>query len=91
MGVFIVLEPLAVLISLFIFVAVVYFSGFVALGSLLVAALMTLWIWLLGGTPNHVFLAFFIGVLIWLKHIDNIKRLMEGTEKSMKKGKGEDK
>jgi glycerol-3-phosphate acyltransferase PlsY len=63
----------------------VYFSGFVALGSLLVAALMTLWIWLLGGTPYHVLLAFFIGVLIWIKHADNIKRLMEGTEKSMKK------
>jgi glycerol-3-phosphate acyltransferase PlsY len=86
LGVFIVLEPLAVLISLIIFIAVVYFSGFVALGSLLVSALMTLWIWLLNGTPYHVLLAFFIGVLIWIKHADNIKRLMEGTEKSMKKG-----
>jgi len=85
LGVFLVVEPVAVLISLFIFVAVVYFSGFVALGSLLVAALMTLWIWLLGGSPNHVLLAFLIGVLIWIKHADNIKRLMEGTEQSMKK------
>ncbi len=88
LGVFLVLEPVAVLISLLIFVAVVYFSGFVALGSLLVSALLTLWIWLLGGTPNHVFLAFFIGVLIWIKHADNIKRLLAGTEKSMKKDKG---
>jgi glycerol-3-phosphate acyltransferase PlsY len=87
LGVFIVLEPLAVLISLCIFIAVVYFSGFVALGSLLVSALMTLWIWLLGGTPYHVLLAFFIGVLIWIKHADNIKRLLEGTEKNMKKNK----
>jgi glycerol-3-phosphate acyltransferase PlsY len=88
LGVFLVLEPVAVLISLFIFVAVVYFSGFVALGSLLVSALLTLWIWLLGGTPNHVLLAFLIGVLIWIKHADNIKRLLAGTEKSMKKDKG---
>jgi glycerol-3-phosphate acyltransferase PlsY len=88
LGVFVVLEPLAALISLFIFIAVVYFTGFVALGSLLVAALLTLWIWLLGGTPNHVLLAFLIGVLIWIKHADNIKRLMAGTEKSMKKEKG---
>ena len=88
LGVFIVLEPVAVLISLFIFVAVVYSSGFIALGSLLVSALLTLWIWLLGGTPNHVLLAFFIGVLIWIKHADNIKRLLAGTEKSMKKDKG---
>ena len=70
------------------FIGVVYFTGYVALGSLLVSALMTLWIWLLGGTPYHVLLAFVIGVLIWIKHTDNIKRLLAGTEKSMKKDKG---
>ena len=80
LGVFIVLEPVAALISLLLFIAVVYFSGYVAVGSLLVSALMTLWIWLLKGSPNHVYLAFFIGLLIWLKHADNIKRLFEGTE-----------
>ena len=80
LGVFIVLEPLAALISLLLFVAVVYLSGYVAVGSLMVAALMTLWIWLLDGSPSHVFMAFFIGALIWLKHADNIKRLFEGTE-----------
>lgn len=85
LGVFIVLEPVAVLISLFLFIGVVYFSGFVSVGSLIVSALMTLWIWLLGGSPYHVFLAFFIAVLIWMKHMDNIKRLLEGTEKSWKK------
>lgn len=85
LGVFIVLEPLAVLISVFLFVGVVYFSGYVSAGSLMVSALMTVWVWLLGGSPYHVFLAFFIGVLIWIKHADNIKRLMEGAEKSWKK------
>lgn len=80
LGVFLVLEPVAAFISLVLFAAVVYFSGYVAVGSLLVAALMTLWIWLLKGLPNHVYLAFFIGVLIWIKHTDNIKRLLEGTE-----------
>jgi glycerol-3-phosphate acyltransferase PlsY len=80
LGVFIVLEPLTALISLFLFIAVVYISGYVAVGSLVVSALITLWIWLLGGSPYHVFLGFFIGVLIWLKHADNIKRLFEGTE-----------
>jgi len=91
LGVFIVLEPVAVLISLFLFVGVVYFSGFVSMGSLLVSALLTLWIWLLGGSPNHVFLAFFIGVLIWFKHMDNINRLLAGTEKSWKEKKGQEK
>lgn len=89
LGVFIVLEPLAVLISLFLFIAAVYFSGMVSAGSLLVSALLTLWIWLLGGPPYHVFLAFFVGVLIWFKHADNIRRLLAGTEKSWKKKGGE--
>lgn len=87
LGVFIILEPVAVLISLFLFTGIVYVSGFVSVGSLLVSALMTLWIWLLGGSPNHVFLAFFIAVFIWLKHMDNINRLLEGTEKSWKNKK----
>ena len=89
LGVFIVLEPLAILIGIFLFVAVVYFSGFVSIGSLLVSALMTGLIWLLGGSPHHVFLAFFICVLIWFKHTDNIRRLFEGSEKSWKKTSGE--
>ena len=90
LGVFIVLEPLTALISLFLFIAVVYISGYVAVGSLVVSALITLWIWLLGGSPYHVFLGFFIGVLIWLKHAGNIKRLFAGTEanwRAMKKEK----
>ena len=89
LGVFIILEPGAVLISLFLFTGIVYVSGFVSVGSLLVSALMTLWIWLLGGSPNHVFLAFFIAVFIWLKHMDNINRLLAGTEKSWKNKKGQ--
>jgi len=84
LGVFLVLEPLAAFISFCLFAAVVFFSGFVSVGSLVVSALMTLWIWLLGGSPNHVFLAFFIAVLIWFKHLDNITRLLAGTEKSWK-------
>ena len=89
LGVFIVLEPLTALISLFLFIAVVYFSGYVAVGSLVVSALITLWIWLLGGSPYHVFLGFFIGVLIWIKHVDNIKRLFEGTETNWRAWKKE--
>lgn len=87
LGVFIVLEPVAVIISLVLFVGVVYVSGFVSLGSLLVSALLTLWIWLLGGSPNHIFLALFVAAFIWLKHMENINRLLEGTEKSWKRKK----
>jgi len=88
LGIFIVLEPVAVLISLILFAGIVYITGYVSVGSLMVSALMSLWIWLLRGAPNHVFLAFFIAIFIWLKHMDNINRLLEGKEKSWKDKKG---
>ena len=88
LGVFLVLQPLAVLISLVLFALTVYVSGFVSAGSLLVSALMTVAVWLVGGSPYHVFLAFFICVFIWIKHADNIRRLLAGTEKSWKKKNG---
>ena len=88
LGVFLVLEPLAVFISLCLFAVVVFLSGYVSVGSLVVSALMTFWIWLLGGSPIHILLAFFIAFLIWIKHLDNINRLLAGTEKGWKKKKG---
>ena len=88
LGAFLVLEPFAVLISLVLFAVAVYVSGFVSAGSLLVSALMTAVIWLVGGSSYHVFLAFFICVFIWIKHAGNIRRLLDGTEKSWKKKEG---
>jgi len=85
LGVFIFLQPAAVLISIAVFIAAVYLSGFVSLGSLLASALMPLWLYLLGSPPLHVFLAFFICAFIWLKHHENIGRLFRGQEKTWKK------
>jgi len=85
LGVFLVLEPWAVLISLVLFVSVVLWSGYVSLGSLVAAAFMPFWIWLLGGSVQYVCLALFVGVLIWLKHRGNLTRLLTGEEKSLKK------
>jgi glycerol-3-phosphate acyltransferase PlsY len=84
LGVFLVLEPWAVLISLALFVFVVKWGGYVSLGSLVAAAFMPLWIWLLGGSPLYIALALFVGAFIWLKHRDNIVRLVRGEEKSWK-------
>ena len=84
LGVFLVLEPWAALISLVLFVAVVFWSGYVSLGSLAAAAFMPFCIWLLGGSVQYVALALFVGIFIWLKHRDNLARLLRGEEKSWK-------
>ena len=85
LGVFLFLEPLAVLLSLLVFVAVVGRWHYISLGSLVAAAVMPLWIWLLDGPDRHLALAFFTGALIWFKHRDNIGRLRRHEEKSWKK------
>ena len=85
LGVFLYLSPAAILISLVIFVAAVAFSGFVSAGSLLASALFPLWLFFLGETTTVILAAAVIALLIWLKHHENIGRLLRGEEKSWKK------
>jgi len=84
LGIFLFLEPLSALFCLLVFVGVVYVWQYISLGSLAAAVAMPLWIWLLNGSAPHVKLALFIGALIWLKHHDNIMRLLRHEEKSWK-------
>lgn len=84
LGVFLYLSPLAILISLGVFVASVAISGFVSVGSLLSSALMVIWLWLLGQSKVTMMTAAVVAALIWLKHHENISRLLKGEEKSWK-------
>ena len=85
LGAFLYLAPVAVLGCLLVFVASVYLSGFVSLGSLLGSASILLWLTLLQAPAWKVGLAAFIVLMIWIKHAKNIQRLLRGTEKSWKK------
>jgi len=85
LGVFLYLSPPAILISLGVFAASVALSGFVSVGSLLSSALMVLWLWLLGQSKITIMTAAIVAGLIWLKHHENIARLLKGEEKSWKK------
>ena len=85
LGAFLYLAPVAVLGCLLVFVASVYLSGYVSLGSLLGSASILLWLTLLQAPAWKVGLAAFIVLMIWIKHFQNIQRLLRGTEKSWKK------
>lgn len=85
LGVFLFLSPLAIVISLVVFIGVVAFSGFVSAGSLAAAGLFPLWLYLFGASQTIIITALIIAVLIWLKHHENIGRLLKGEEKSWKK------
>jgi len=85
LGAFLYLAPLAVLGCLSVFLLTVRLSGFVSLGSLLGSASILLWLGLLAADPWKLWLAAFIVLMIWIKHYQNIGRLLGGTEKSWKK------
>lgn len=85
LGAFLYLAPVAVLGCLLVFVATVYLSGFVSLGSLLGSVSILLWLPLLGVPAWKLWLAAFIVLMIWIKHYQNIGRLLRGTEKTWKK------
>ncbi|MFV0438791.1 MAG: glycerol-3-phosphate 1-O-acyltransferase PlsY [Desulfopila sp.] len=85
LGVFLFLSPVAVLASLIVFVGAVWASGYVSVGSLLASALMVVWLWLLAQPTVTLVTAAIVAILIWLKHHENIGRLVRGEEKSWKK------
>ena len=90
LGLFLFLSPVAVGISLAVFIVTVALSGFVSAGSLLASGLFPLWLWLLGSSPLVIGTGGVIAVLIWAKHHENITRLLRKEEKSWKKTRAAD-
>jgi len=91
LGVFLFLSPPAIGISCIVFFGAVFLSGFVSVGSLLASGLFPLWLWLLGEPGGAVVTGSVIALLIWIKHHENIARLLKGREKSWKKNRQETK
>lgn len=87
LGVFLFLDLIAVAGGIAVFVVAVATSGYVSLGSLLASAAVSLLVWLRHGLGGYFYLALFVTILIWLKHHENIGRLIKGEEKSFKKNK----
>jgi len=87
LGVFLAIAPWAVLAALAVFLVVVWRTRFVSLGSVLAAAFVPLWVWLIhlwlepitNFAPVIVALCASSAIII-AKHHENIQRLMAGTE-----------
>jgi glycerol-3-phosphate acyltransferase PlsY len=84
LGVFLFLSPPTIAVSLAVFLGAVKISGYVSVGSLLAAALAPLWLYLFGASAIAIGAAAIIAVLIWVKHHENITRLLHGQEKPWK-------
>jgi len=89
-GVFLVLAPIALLCTGLVFVAIVFFTRYVSLGSMMAAALIPVFVWLHGvfvvptADLRPLLLATIVGaVLIIFAHRGNIERLARGTESQL--------
>ncbi len=83
LGVYLALSPLAILISIVAFVVVFVIWKYVSLGSLVGTGLVPLNLYLLKAPAEYTILSLIIGALIFIKHKDNIKRLMAGKENAV--------
>ena len=88
LGIFFYIQPLALAICILIFVAVVRIWGYVSLGSLTAALMMPALVFYLDGPGHKAYLALLIAALIWLKHADNLRRLINHQENSIRRKAG---
>jgi len=79
-GCFLVISPMSVLAALIAFLLVVCWSGRVSAGSLSAAAVLPAAVWWSLGSPVFVGCAVLMAALIVLRHKDNIRRLLTGSE-----------
>ena len=80
-GAFLCLAPLGLLCSLVVFVAVVAWTRYISLGSIIAAASLPLALWIVVQVPWSIEIASILaGALIIYKHSGNIARLRAGTE-----------
>jgi acyl phosphate:glycerol-3-phosphate acyltransferase len=83
LGVYLALNPLAILVSFVVFVFVLLKWKYVSAGSIAGTALVPLTLYTLKAPPEYTCLSLVVGAIIVARHRSNIKRLMAGTEHKM--------
>ena len=83
-GCFLVISPMAVLAALIAFLLILGWSRRVSAGSLSAAAVLPAAVWWRLGSPVYCACAVLMAVLIVLRHRDNIRRLLNGSEPTLR-------
>jgi glycerol-3-phosphate acyltransferase PlsY len=81
-GCFLVISPFAFLICVLVYVLALCCWGYSSAGSLTAAAILPGAVWLTTHSLPITACALIMTLLIYFRHIDNIRRLLEGTEDS---------
>ena len=79
-GCFIIISPIACFIALLTFIMVICLYNRASAGSLGAALMLPVAVWKATNSKVLAMCAAFISILIYLRHIENIKRLFSGTE-----------
>ncbi|MBR3627686.1 MAG: glycerol-3-phosphate 1-O-acyltransferase PlsY [Elusimicrobia bacterium] len=79
-GAFLAINPVAVLICFIVFVVTLSIFKYVSFASIMAALMFPISLYLLKELPEIVVFAGMISVLVIVRHISNIKRLLNGTE-----------
>jgi glycerol-3-phosphate acyltransferase PlsY len=80
LGLFLALKPAVIPLLIVVFTLLLLKWRYVSLGSLVGTALMPLLLLIFGSPVEYVIVSLIVGLLIYYKHRDNIKRLMSGKE-----------
>ena len=81
LGVLLVTSPLATGIGLIVFIIVFAISRYVSAGSIAAAAIIPVAVYWTERPFPFLLLSSLMAILVIYRHIENMKRLMEGTEK----------
>ena len=84
LGVFLALAPVAVALVIALFACLMFLWRYVSLGSIAAAAAMPLAVYFLGGSSTVTAVTTVIAAVVIIRHIENIKRLLAGTESKFK-------
>jgi glycerol-3-phosphate acyltransferase PlsY len=82
-GCFLVISPFVFLVCVLVYVLVLCCCGYSSAGSLSAAAILPGATWLATHSVPVTGCAFIMALLIFVRHTENIKRLLEGTEHSL--------
>ncbi len=82
-GIFLAVFPLAMTISLIIFLASMGFFGIVSISSIISALCFPIIMYSLEYSFIYIIIAIFIAIFIVFRHSSNIKRLIKGTEQKI--------
>lgn len=85
LGVFLILTPLPLLLTLLIWLLVLGIWRYVSLASILAGAFLPLFVWFFFRAGVLFYISLAAGILLIYRHKSNIKRLLSGNENKLRK------